>query len=102
MTYTVVGWRGTGDVSFDAAITAVMIEGMIFFVLAVTGIRYAIIKLVRLAVYQLVALNLYSLYYDLFLITSISFIIGSDPRARSFGYTCCDRFLLGSSGTADC
>ena len=45
-TYTVVGWRGTGDVSFQAAITAVMIEGAIFFVLAVTGIRYAIIKLI--------------------------------------------------------
>ena len=43
-TYSVVGWRGTGDISYEAATTAVMIEGAIFFVLAITGIRYAIIK----------------------------------------------------------
>ncbi len=41
-TYNVVGWRGTGGVAFDAALTAVLIEGAIFFVLAVTGIRFAI------------------------------------------------------------
>ena len=45
-TYSVIGWRGTGNISFEAAITAVMIEGAIFAVLAVTGIRYAIIKLI--------------------------------------------------------
>mmetsp|Transcript_27670 Transcript_27670/g.42578 ORF Transcript_27670/g.42578 Transcript_27670/m.42578 type:complete len:543 (+) Transcript_27670:98-1726(+) len=45
-TYTVVGWRGTGGVSFDAAMTAVLIEGGIFLILAVTGIRYAIVKLI--------------------------------------------------------
>ena len=41
-----MGWRGTEDVSFQAAVTAVLIEGAIFFVLAVTGVRYAIIKLI--------------------------------------------------------
>ena len=45
-TYSVVGWRGTGSVSFQAAVTAVIIEGAIFFVLAVTGARYAIIRLI--------------------------------------------------------
>ena len=45
-TYSVVGWRGTGRVSYEAAVTAVMIEGAIFFVLAITGVRYAIIRLV--------------------------------------------------------
>jgi len=45
-TYTVVGWRGTGKVDFDAAMTAVLIEGAIFFILAVTGIRFAIAKLI--------------------------------------------------------
>mmetsp|Transcript_5420 Transcript_5420/g.7100 ORF Transcript_5420/g.7100 Transcript_5420/m.7100 type:complete len:562 (-) Transcript_5420:65-1750(-) len=45
-TYSVVGWRGTGNVSYEAAVTAVMIEGAIFFVLAVTGARYAIVKLI--------------------------------------------------------
>lgn len=45
-TYNVVGWRGTASVPFDAAITAVMIEGAIFFVLAVTGIRITVTKFI--------------------------------------------------------
>jgi AGZA family xanthine/uracil permease-like MFS transporter len=45
-TYSVVGWRGTGSISFEAAVTAVIIEGVIFLFLAATGIRYAVIKLV--------------------------------------------------------
>lgn len=43
-TYNVVGWRGTGSVAFEAALTAVLIEGAIFFVLAITGVRFAIAK----------------------------------------------------------
>lgn len=42
--YSVVGFRGTGDISYEAAVTAVAIEGVIFFLLAVTGLRYALIK----------------------------------------------------------
>lgn len=45
-TYNVVGWRGTGGIAFDAALTAVLIEGAIFFVLAVTGVRFTIAKLI--------------------------------------------------------
>jgi len=45
-TYSVVGWRGTGSVSYEAAVTAVAIEGAIFFVLAVTGARFAIVRLI--------------------------------------------------------
>jgi len=45
-TYNVVGWRGGGDVSYGSALTAIMIEGAIFFVLSVTGIRFAIAKLI--------------------------------------------------------
>lgn len=45
-TYSVVGFRGTGDVSWQAATTAVMIEGAIFFVLALTGLRYRLIKII--------------------------------------------------------
>jgi len=45
-TYSVVGWRGTGNISYESAVTAVMIEGAIFLVLAVSGARYAIIKLI--------------------------------------------------------
>jgi AGZA family xanthine/uracil permease-like MFS transporter len=45
-TYSVVGFRGTGTVSYEAALTAILIEGAIFLLLALTGIRYAIIRLV--------------------------------------------------------
>lgn len=45
-TYSVVGFRGTGMVSYQAACTAVMIEGAIFFVLALAGLRYRIIRLI--------------------------------------------------------
>lgn len=44
-TYSVVGWRGTGNISYQAAVTAVAIEGVIFFILAITGARFAIIRL---------------------------------------------------------
>ena len=45
-TYDVVGWRGTGDISYNQALTAILIEGCIFFVLAVTGIRGFVVKLI--------------------------------------------------------
>lgn len=41
-----MGFRGTSNVSYEAAVTAVLIEGAIFLVLALTGARYAIIKLI--------------------------------------------------------
>lgn len=43
-TYNFVGFRGEYDVSYEAALTAVFIEGLVFFILAVTGLRYYIIK----------------------------------------------------------
>jgi AGZA family xanthine/uracil permease-like MFS transporter len=45
-TYSVVGFRGTGSISYEAALTAILIEGAIFLVLALTGVRYAIVRLV--------------------------------------------------------
>lgn len=45
-TYNVVGFRGFGAVSYKAALTAVLIEGCIFLVLALTGARFAIVKLI--------------------------------------------------------
>jgi AGZA family xanthine/uracil permease-like MFS transporter len=42
----VVGFRGTGNISYESACTAVLIEGFIFLFLAVTGIRYWIIKFI--------------------------------------------------------
>lgn len=54
-TYNFVGFHGLGNVPWGAALTAVLIEGIVFFVLAITGLRYYIIKVlfpepVRLAV----------------------------------------------------
>lgn len=43
-TYNIVGNRGEYDVSYEAALTAVLIEGIVFFILAITGARYWIIK----------------------------------------------------------
>jgi len=43
-TYSVVGYLGSGNISYEAAVTAVMIEGAIFFVLALSGLRYKIIR----------------------------------------------------------
>lgn len=43
-TFNVVGFKGFGNVSYGAALTAVLIEGIVFFVLAITGARYWIIK----------------------------------------------------------
>ena len=43
-TYSVVGFRGTDDIAFDAAITAILIEGIIFLALALTGARQMIAK----------------------------------------------------------
>lgn len=45
-TYNVVGWRGGGPVSYESALTAVIIEGAIFFLLSVSGIRFTIAKLI--------------------------------------------------------
>jgi AGZA family xanthine/uracil permease-like MFS transporter len=45
-TYSVVGFRGTGDVSWQAACTAVLLEGLIFFILSVTGLRSWLTKFI--------------------------------------------------------
>lgn len=45
-TFGVVGFHGTGKIGFEAATTAVLIEGCIFLVLALTGVRYFVAKLI--------------------------------------------------------
>lgn len=45
-TYDVVGWRGGGDIAYSQAMSAVAVEGAIFFILAITGARGAIVKLI--------------------------------------------------------
>ncbi|KAJ1759260.1 hypothetical protein GGH19_000552 [Coemansia sp. RSA 1807] len=45
-TYTVVGYHGTGNISYENALAAVCIEGIIFFVLSVLGIRQWFARLI--------------------------------------------------------
>lgn len=45
-TYNVVGFHGFGKVTYGAGLVAVLIEGIIFFILGVTNIRYYIIKMI--------------------------------------------------------
>jgi len=45
-TFGVVGFRGTGKIAFEAAVTAVLIEGFVFLFLALTGVRYFVAKLI--------------------------------------------------------
>jgi AGZA family xanthine/uracil permease-like MFS transporter len=45
-TYSVVGYHGTGPVSFQAAVTAVLIDGCILVVLGLVSARFWLIKLI--------------------------------------------------------
>jgi AGZA family xanthine/uracil permease-like MFS transporter len=45
-TYGVVGWRGTGAVSYGAALTAIFIEGIIFCLVSAAGLRIKIVQLI--------------------------------------------------------
>ncbi|KAL3418570.1 MFS AGZA family xanthine/uracil permease [Phlyctema vagabunda] len=45
-TYQVVGFHGTGPVSYRHALTAVFIEGIVFFLLSIIGMRQWLVKLI--------------------------------------------------------
>lgn len=45
-TYQVVGYHGTGPVPYRLALTAVFIEGLIFFFLSVVGMRQWLVKVI--------------------------------------------------------
>ncbi|KAJ2776992.1 hypothetical protein GGI15_004656 [Coemansia interrupta] len=47
--YTVVGYHGTGKVSYRNALSAVCIEGIIFFVLSVVGLRQWFARMIPLS-----------------------------------------------------
>jgi AGZA family xanthine/uracil permease-like MFS transporter len=44
--YTVVGFHGSGNVSYGTALACVLIEGFIFLFLSLTGIRFWLVNLV--------------------------------------------------------
>jgi len=45
-TYQVVGAKGSGSISYRVALTAVFIEGWIFLLLALTGMRHWLVKII--------------------------------------------------------
>lgn len=45
-TFQVVGYNGSGPISYRLALTAVFFEGLIFILLAATGIRQWLVKLI--------------------------------------------------------
>jgi AGZA family xanthine/uracil permease-like MFS transporter len=44
-TYNVVGFKGFGPLTYGSALSAVLIEGIVFFVIAISGLRFYIIKI---------------------------------------------------------
>ena len=75
---SVVGFRGTDDIAFDAAITAILIEGIIFLVLAVTGARQYIAKFIVSALTECRGLCLFEC------MNLIASIIFTNALSRSF------------------
>ncbi|KAI9309548.1 permease family-domain-containing protein [Cunninghamella echinulata] len=49
-TYTVVGYHGTGKVSYETALAAVFIEGIIFFILSIFGIRQWLARVIPMSI----------------------------------------------------
>lgn len=45
-TFQVVGYNGSGPISYRLALTAVFVEGLIFIFLALTGMRQWLVKLI--------------------------------------------------------
>ena len=42
--YSIVGFQGSGNISFQTALTTALMEGCIFFVLAISGVMYTLVK----------------------------------------------------------
>jgi len=49
-TYTVVGYHGSGKISYETALAAVFIEGIIFFVLSILGIRQWLARIIPMSI----------------------------------------------------
>lgn len=45
-TYQVVGFHGTGDVSYQLALTAIFVEGFVFLFLSLIGMRQWLVKVI--------------------------------------------------------
>lgn len=103
-TYSVVGWRGTGSISYDAAVTAVAIEGVIFFILAITGVRFAIIRLIPEPIKTATpaAIGAFLAHLGLQTAEGIGVVVADIATAVTLGGCPEDRRTKMTSLTADC
>ena len=103
-TYTVVGFRGTGRISYESAVTAVLIEGIIFFFLAVSGARYALVKLipepVRIATPA--AIGAFLAHLGLQTSEGLGIVVSDTATAVTLGACPADSRSLITSLTASC
>lgn len=49
-TYTIVGYHGSGNVSYQTALAAVFIEGIIFFILSIFGVRQWLARVIPMSI----------------------------------------------------
>jgi len=103
-TYNVVGFRGFGNISYQTALTAVIIEGFIFLLLSVTGARYAIVKLIpesiRLATPA--AIGCFLAHLGLQTAEGIGLVVSDTATAVTLGGCPEDKRSLIVSFTEDC
>jgi AGZA family xanthine/uracil permease-like MFS transporter len=86
-TFNLVGFHGTGNISYQGALAAVLLEGIVFFILAVTGLRYYLIKVlfpepVRQAVPA--AIGAFLAHLGLQTAEGIGVVVGDIVRTPSF------------------
>lgn len=48
--YTVVGYHGSGKVPYETAVAAVLIEGVIFLILSILGIRQWLARIIPMSI----------------------------------------------------
>ncbi|KAJ2838262.1 hypothetical protein J3B02_006369, partial [Coemansia erecta] len=85
--YTVVGYHGTGKVSYRNALSAVCIEGLIFFVLSVVGLRQWFARLIPLSLKTATAsgIGIYLAFIGLQSSAGIGLITGSSATLVELG-----------------
>ncbi|KAJ2233888.1 hypothetical protein H4R99_000311 [Coemansia sp. RSA 1722] len=85
--YTVVGYHGTGKVSYRNALSAVCIEGLIFFVLSVVGLRQWFARLIPLSLKTATAsgIGIYLAFIGLQSSAGIGLITGNSATLVELG-----------------
>ncbi|KAJ2467497.1 hypothetical protein EV174_006398, partial [Coemansia sp. RSA 2320] len=85
--YTVVGYHGTGKVSYRNALAAVCIEGIIFFVLSVVGLRQWFARLIPASLKTATAagIGIYLSFIGLQAAAGIGLITGSTATLVELG-----------------